>query len=265
MTDDLPVGDLAAVLRGLLAAASPDLFGGATPAVTLALADESTIFGSAPHNDPFAPRRESRREDFPFHPQQPHGPYRLGTPPAAGPRVVRLVVNEAVAATLHDDEVDWSVAPDGQSFALTPRPHRKFAGITGVQVVYGVNAVSATLLGTSKATVSLSGGDDQVHHAADLALAVLTLNADRLLTNVRTEVHLGDYTTARRITSISLASIQTVVTGNDQATCRLTLALSVKEEVRRALREFEGGPIVRIITPGRPVTGPVTIDPAIDA
>ena len=265
MTDDLPAGDLADVLRGLLAAASPDLFGGATPAVSVALTDESTAFGSAPQDDPFGPRRESRREDFPLDPRHAPGPYRLAMPPAAGPRVVRLVVNEAVAATLHDDEVDWTVQPDGQSFLLTPRSHRTMTGITGVQVVYGVDAVTATLLGSGKATLSLSGADDDVSQAADLALAVLALDADRLLTNVRTEVHLGNYTTARRITSVSLSSVQTAVTGQDRATCRLALALSVKAEVRRALRESEGAPIVRILTPGRPVHGPVSIDPEVDA
>lgn len=245
---DLASGDLGDVLQALLGEASEELFDGAPPAVAVAVSEESLGLGAGARDDPVGPRRESRRESMALDPQQVLGPYRLGTPPAPGHRVVRILVGDAVVFTLNDEEVDWNVGPDQQSFLLRPRAYRSLVGATHVQVAYGVDAVATMLLGAGTATVSLSGSRPLVRRARALALAVLTLDADRLLAGVHVVAEEGDYTTSQRLTALAVTGVQTLSADGDLAICRLALDLTVQVEVRRALREGEGTPITRIST-----------------
>lgn len=260
---DLPVGDLAEVLHALLSTASPGLFAGTPPVVTLALANESLEFSANPKDNPSCVRRESRRESLALDPQHPLGPYRLSTPPA-GHRVVRLLVGDAVALTFDENEVDWSSESAGQSFALTPRRHRIRSDATHIQVVYGANAATETLLGACTTTVLLSGAAAGVHRARDLTLAVVTLDSDQLIANVRTTSQEGNYTTTQRITDLALTGVESTSGLNDTETCRLTMRLNIQLELRRALREGEGAPIIRIATPAATGSGPVVIEPELD-
>jgi hypothetical protein len=261
---DLQSGDLTDVLVALLVDASAELFGGASPAVTATVSNESLAFGTSPRNGPVGARRENRSESVALDPPHLLGPYRLSTSPAPGRRIVRVLVGDAIAFTLHDDEVAWAPA-DPDSFTLTPRPHRSLAGATHVRVDYGVDAVTAVLLGTGRAVVTLAGPPPLVERARDLALAALTLDADRLLDSVRVNRQEGDYATSRRLTEVSLAGIETAVTSDTAATSRLTLDLAVTLEVRRALREGEGTPIIRIATPGAAGTLAVAVEPEVNA
>ncbi len=260
---DVPSGDLAEVLAALLATASTELFGGATPAVAASVSTESLAFGPGPRPGPAGARRENRAQALPIDPQHPLGPYRLSTPPAPGGRVVRVLVSDATAFTLHDDEVAWA-ADDPTAFRLTPRPHRSLGGATHVRVQYAVDAVGVVLLGAGQAVITLTGAPDLVGRARDLALAVLTLDADRLLGHVQAGRAEGDYTTGRRLTELSVAGVATDLTSGTAATARLTLDVAVQVEVRRALRDGEGTPIVRIATPGTTSALALAVEPAVE-
>jgi len=261
---DLTSGDLEDVLVALLANASAELFDGSPPAVATSVSRESLTFGTGPRHGPVGVRRESRTESMAIDPQHLEGPYRLQTSPAPGRRVVRVLIGEAVAFTLRDEEVSWS-PDDPAEFTLAPRPLRSFAGASSVRVDFGVDAVATALLGTGQAVVSLKGPPALVERAGDLALAVLTLEADQLLTHVTTSRDEGDYTTTRRLTELAVVDIETASTSDTAAVASMTLEIAATLDVRRALREGEGTPIIRIATPGAAGTSAVAVEPQVDA
>ncbi len=101
--------------------------------------------------------------------------------------------------------------------------------------------------------------------AAHCALAVLTLEADQLLTHVTTSRDEGDYGTTRRLTELSVVGLETVSTSDSAAVASTTLEIAATLEVRRALRESEGTPIIRVATPGAVGTSAVAVEPQVDA
>jgi len=258
---DLPTGELIDVLGAALAAASPELFGG-SPRVTLSVAADTLLLAEAAPGTSGGVHRESRSERLDLDPQHPDGPYRTTVAPAAGPRLVRALVGDAVAFSFHDDEVAWSPS-DPQSFTLAPPPNRSLADLTGLQVVYAVNAVSAATAGEGKVTLALTGAPPDVYRARDLALALLALEADALLAHVQTTRREGDYTITQRATGLTVVSVELASPSADALVCSLVVGLQRQVEVERALRDGEGAPISRILTPGATGTGPVIVDPAL--
>jgi len=258
---DLPTGELIEVLGAALAAASPELFGGSPARVVLSVvADTLLLAGAAPGAD--GVHRESHSERLDLDPQHPHGPYRIAVAPAPGPRLVRALVGDVVAFSFHDDEVAWSPS-EPQSFTLNPRAARSVVDVTGLRVVYAVNAVSAATAGTGKVTLALAGPSSDVYRARDLALAVLALDADVLLAHAQTTRREGDYTITQRATGLTVVSVELAASAADTLECRLVVDLQRQVEVERAMRDGEGTPISRILSPGATGTGPVVVDPAL--
>ncbi|MGZ4435346.1 MAG: hypothetical protein ACXVW7_17235 [Trebonia sp.] len=258
---DLPTGELIDVLGAALAAASAELFGGSPARVTLSVVADTLLLAEA------APgaggvRRESQSERLDLDPQHPNGPYRTAFVPAPGARLVRALVGDAVAFSFRDDEVAWSPS-EPQSFTLTPRPNRLLAGVTGLRVMYAVNAVSATTAGLGKVTLALAGASSDVYRARDLALAVLALEADVLLAHVETTRREGDYTTTQRATGLTVVSVELMESAADALSCRLVVDLQREVKAERALRDGEGTPISRILSPGATGTGPVIVAPVL--
>lgn len=258
---DLPMGELVDVLGAALAAASPELFGGSPARVTLSVAADTLVLaGAAPGAG--GVHRESRADQLVFNPQHPVGPYRTAVVPAPGPRVVRALVGDAMAFSFRDDEIAWSSA-DPQSFSLDPRATRTLAEVTGLSVVYAVNAVSAATAGLGKVTLALAGASSDVYRARDLTLALLALEAEPLAERVQTTRSEGDYTITQRATGLAVVSAELSASAADSLVCQLDLTLQRQVEVQRALRDGEGTPISRILTPGAAGTGPVAVDPAL--
>ncbi|TQM61956.1 hypothetical protein [Humibacillus xanthopallidus] len=263
---DLASGDLEDVVVALLVNASAELFGGSPPAVAVSVSRESVTLRNSPPHGPVGVRRESHAESLTFDPEHLEGPYRLQTPPAPGGRVVRVLIDDAIAFTLRDEEVSWT-PNDLTEFTLSPRPHRSFAGATSVRVDFGLDAVTVMLLGTGKAVISLTGPPALVERAANLALAVLTLETDQLLALVTTSGDEGDYTTRRRLTELAVVEIElaSVTDSATVAVARMTLELATTFEVRRALREGEGTPIIRVASPGAPGASAVAVEAQVEA
>jgi hypothetical protein len=258
---DLPTGELIDVLGAALAAASPELFGGSPARVTTSVvADTLQLAEVAPGAG--GVHRENRSERLDLDPQHPDGPYLTAVAPAPGPRLVRALVGDAVAFSFHDDEVAWSPT-EPQSFTLNPRASRSLVDVTGLRAVYAVNAVSAATAGLGKVTLALAGAPPDTYRARDLALAVLALEADVLIAHVQTTRREGDYTITQRVTGLTVVSVELAASAAGALACRLVVDLKRRVEVERALRDGEGTPISRILSPGATRTGPVAVDPAL--
>ncbi len=259
---DLQTGEFIDVLAAALAAASPELFGGSPARVTLSVEADTLLLAEAAPGTSGGVHRESRSERLDLDPQHPDGPYLTAVAPAPGPRLVRALAGDAVAFSFRDDEVTWSPS-EPRSFTLRPRPARSLADVTGLRVVYAVNAVSAATAGLEKVTLALAGAPPDVYRARDLALAVLALEADDLLAHVQTARREGDYTVTQRATGLAVVSVELAAPAADALVCRLVVDLQRQVEVERALRDGEGTPIARILTPGATGTAPVAITPAL--
>src|SRR5689334_24580768 len=110
-------------LRTLLVDALPGLFGGASPAVGLALAgDLLAIDPQSADADAGAPTPDDRIDVFALDPN-PDARDALTQPPYRGPRRVRLTTDAGDALALRGEEVAWD-ALDQRVFQLRLRPAR---------------------------------------------------------------------------------------------------------------------------------------------
>ncbi|MGW5361464.1 hypothetical protein [Actinopolymorpha pittospori] len=265
MAQQLPTGDLTTVLRTFLGEVSPDLFGGTPPAVDIRTAVDSLTFLTSPRHHEAGPHRESRTEVLPLDPDNPVGPYELAGTASTGPRTIRLRSNEAVVTVLHPDEVVWDGTEAGPAFTLSPRRHRRFDGITHLQVTYGATAVATTMGGRDDVTLELSGQQGPLARARALLIAVLGVENDRILSSVRLTTVEGDYQTTVRAKSLSVTTMDDTAATDGARTLQVSVTMDVDIDVRRTLRPDEGTPIARIASPGSVGTGAVSVDPLVDA
>jgi hypothetical protein len=258
-------GNLDTVVKDLLQAALPGLFGGTDPPVKL------TIFNVQFEVDPQSadamaskPRPEDCTDDFPFDLNNPAGPYTLTQPPYPGPRRVYMTTDFLHdRIPLRDSEVLWDEV-DSRKFSLALRPTRELANITGVQVLYGVTAVFSTIGAVQTLNVQLQSSEVvKLEHAEVLALGVIELNRQFLVDKAQATYEEGNYGAAIEIKHLKLVK----GTSPNADTRLLTLQVDLELKANRALAEEEGKPIKRIRTPGRPVdpNRPINIDFEVEA
>jgi hypothetical protein len=256
-------GDLAEALTTLLTQALPGLLGGDSPPVRLSVT--GGLFDVDPRSADAAasePRPDDRTDEFPFDPASPGGPYTLTQPPYPGPRRVRLVTADGDRLPLREDEVVWD-GSDPRRFSLAPRPGRDLASVARVQVLYGVTAVFTTVKTADTVLVQLQAaeaGSAALEQAEALVVAVIALNRQQLVDEARRTYEEGDYGATTELKGLALLK------GTSPAADTRLLTLQAEAEVKatRALRDDEGRPIVRILTPGRPVDPSRPIDIRID-
>jgi hypothetical protein len=87
-----------------------------------------------------------------------------------------------------------------------------------------------------------------VRRARDLALALLTTDAERVVAGARSIVDEGGYRTSHEVTSLTVTAVETQLAG-DAATARITLHLDTVIETSRAAREGESVTASAISTP----------------
>lgn len=250
--------DFDTVVRELLAEALPQVFGGDPPAVTVAVRDDGLELTPGDEDGDVGPRSEDRSELLPFDPQAATGPYEVAVRPS-GRVIVRLVADGAVVATLRDEEVVWD--PGGLArFTLAPLPHRDLGDVDELAVRYAVTAVATRLRGTRSVALVLTGDDALLGDARALAVAVLALDAPRLVADTRSVVERDGRSTTETLRALEVMGLPPA---DDSA--EVALRLLVDLELRRALREDEGIPITRVLTPGTQATGPVAVEPRVDA
>jgi hypothetical protein len=254
-------GNLAAAIITLLAGALPDLLGGPTPPVALAVAGD--IFDVDPDSADAtagAPRPDDRVDTFAFDPATPAGPYTLAQPPYPGPRRVWLTTEAGDRFALRADEVVWDKV-DSRILHLQLRLTRSLTGITGLRVLYGVTAIFTKLKGIETLTISLQSGEAaQLLEAEALAIAVLQLNREQLISQAAASYSGGDYGAAVDVKSLALLS-----GGRPADDIRLlTLKAAFELKATRALADDEGIPIRRILTPGRTTPPDRPVDIVID-
>jgi hypothetical protein len=255
--------ELEVALASLLQASLPGLFGGATPVVRLTVATDATEIlareAEAVVGDPRGdPRPADQVDELPFDRTKPAGPYTLSLAPYPGPRRVRLVSPGGVTP-LGDAEVEWGQV-DPRKLILHPSAGRDLSTVTGVEVLYGVTAVFATV--ATRRTFGLSldaqpANTSRLAGAVALALSVIELNREALTAAASVTYGGGDYGASSTIKRLRMVG----VTAPKSTTRLLTLQADATLTLKRALREFEGAPIEHIRTPGRaPGGGPVEID-----
>ena len=99
-------GNLDQALRALIVDALPGLFGGELPPVQLEVVGQRfTVDPESADAAASEPRPDDRRDEFPYNPEAPAGPYTLTQPPYPGPRRVRLAADGGGHLTLREDEV----------------------------------------------------------------------------------------------------------------------------------------------------------------
>ena len=253
---------ITAALNDLLVKSLPDLFGGATPAVKIAVTegefDVDATYAEVSVSDP---RPDDRTEELPFDPANPTGPYTLAQPPAAGPRRVSLATATGERAALGEDEIVWDGA-DPRKFTLKLRPSRDPQRFQTLHVLYSIVAVYTRLRGRQTLSARLQPTDAaRLEEILALALGVVALNRQALMDATR-----SDYAGNGYGSHIGVASLQ--IKGAAYAADSVTLLLSAEVELKaeRALAPDEGQPILRIITAGRTTgqTHPVDIDVELD-
>lgn len=247
-------------LRSLLVDALPGLFGGASPAVRLALAgDVLTIDPQSMEATAGAPMPDDRRDQFTFNPDLDTR-YTLTQPPYPGPRRVRLTTDAGDALALRDDEVAWDSA-DARVFQLRPRPTRDLTGMTGVQVLYGITAIFSKLKALRTLSFDMTADDEtRLEQAEALVIAVATLDRERFASVARATYTDGDYGADIEVKSLKLQRGER----QENGARRLTLAAELELKVRRALAEDEGRPIRTIRTPGLPEDPERPVDVRVD-
>jgi hypothetical protein len=253
-------GPIDATLRALLVDALPGLFGGATPAVQLAVTPQELVV------DPLSadaaaglPAPDDRLDRFPLRADSPNGPYTLTQPPYPGPRRVRLLTGAGEPVALRADEVAWDAA-DARVFSLAPRATRSLEGFSDVQVLYGVTAVFAKLKATQTLAVELRAADAALLARAEaLSLAALTLNRQRVVDESGAVYEDGDYAA-----EVAAGSLRLLRSEREDGLARLHLVAELELKVRRALADDEGRPIRRIATPGRPADPERPVDIRVD-
>lgn len=255
-------GQLDEALLALLRAALPTLLGGATPAVQAAVVPAAfTIDPASADAEAGQPRTDSATDLLPFVPATPAGPYLLSRPPDTSLRKLRLTNADGDLFALQDAEVQWDRL-EPRRFTLALKPGRELAGITGVQVLYGVTAVYATLAYTLDLAVTLASPDAAaLERAQALALAVLALHRGALAADGTGSEAADAYQARLTIKALHLL-------GGDAPSAsqrRLNLRAEVELKGVRALEDGEGAPIVRVRSPGADGDRPVDLIVHVDA
>lgn len=274
-------GNLDEAIVTLLKDSLPGLLGGAQPPVTVAV--QTDTFATDPKGAD-ALTSEPRADDFSdqfafdpagvvFDPQDPaYDPaalprFTLSKPPYPGPRRVRLVTGAGDRIALGDREVIWDEV-ESRRFTLAPARTRDLAGVTAVQVLYGVIAVFTMVKFSQVLSVVLEGADaGQLDRCEALATGVIELNRQALLDASAATYDDGDYGAGVKTNSFKLLAGNRLGGGSGANQRRLVYTAEVELKITRALHDDEGRPIVRIRTPGRPVDPqrPVDVEIGVDA
>lgn len=270
-------GNLEGAIRTLLVEALPGLLGGTAPPVAL-LVESEHFAAAANESEPQTsePRPDDQIDQFALDPSalvlDPVDPaydpaalpaFTLTRPPYPGPRRVRLLTEAGDRVPLQESEVQWGEV-DTRRMALMLAPSRDLAGVTGVEVLYGVVAVFTTLKLRQTLHLQFSAPNvGQLERCTALAIGALELNRSALLDGSAATFGDGEYTTSIKITSLRLLEGSSP-SGEAR---RLVYEAEIELKSTRALRSDEGRPIARIRTPGRPVDGarPVDIVVGVDA
>jgi hypothetical protein len=253
-------GGLPEALETLLTSSLPGLFGGGAVGLNvvgglLEIDQEQSADATASE-----PRPDDRTDDLEFDPEDPAGPYTLTQPPYPGPRRVWLITGADDRLALRPEEVIWD-RTNPRNFSLALRPHRDVFAVTGVRVLYGVAAVYTKVKAVQTLDVRLETSDASLlERAESLVVAVIQLNRQRLADDARARYEDGDYEVIVELKNVGLVR----GTRPDDETRALTLRAELELKVGRALREDEGVPIERILTPGRPPDPDRPIDVHID-
>ena len=254
-------GNLDEAITSLLQTALPGFFSGDPPPVGLTVT--RGLFEVDPNSAESVagePRPDDRSDSFPFDPENPPASFTLSRPPYPGPRRVRLTTDNGDRVPLKPDEVVWD-AVDSRIFSLNLRPNRELAGVTGVQVLYGVVAIFTTLKADQTLTILLQTADAaQLEQAEALAIGVVELNRQSLIDQAPAAYSGGDYGAAITVKNFKL--VQSHPPADDQR--QLTYLAEIELKATRALREDEGRPITHIRTPGRPLDPDRAVDVHID-
>lgn len=252
------LGNLETVLTQLLRESLPNLVGGSSPPVQLAL--HATQFQVDPESlDATAgePRPDDRTDRLPFDEAQPEGPYHLTQDPYPGPRRVRLVLDGGDRLPVRDDEVRWDVVNPRQ-FELQLRPTRAHLdSVTEVQVLYSITAVFTKLKLMQHLTLELESANIALLDQAEtLVLAAIALNRQQVMDAAQTRYQSGSYEAVLDTKSLTvLKGVQ-----SSPSTRQLFIDAALELKAARALHDTEGQPITRILSPGRPSTGDRPID-----
>lgn len=252
---------LGPALQDLLVHALPDLLDGTAPSVGLSVqVEEIHLDGTPPDRAAAEPRAEDRREELPFDPDEPAGPYTLAWPVLPGPRHVWLVTDDGGRDRLGDEEVRWD-EEDLRVFSLELSGSREMSHVRSVAVLARVAVVRVGLTGTRTLVLNLESNDPEELAAAEvLVVGVLALNRQSLIDRSAAIHEDGDYGMEVRLDAL------TVLHGDrpDERTRRLVLRADLELTATRALREDEGQPIERIASPGAPDERPVAVRIGVD-
>jgi hypothetical protein len=254
-------GQLDEALVALLKSALPGLFGGAPPLVSAsASAGDFVLDASSQDAQASEPRPDDRTDQLPFNAGAPAGPYLLTQSPDTGARRVWLTTDLGDRIALAASEVMFdSVEP--RRFTLQLRPERDLAGVTGVQVLYGVTAVFAKLKLTQSLALALQSADVAALDKAEaLAVAVIALNRPQLVAAGNDALRESDYGA-----QIEIKTLHITKGGSPGAGMRrLELSADIEVKATRALFEGEGAPILRIRSPGSTAGPARPVDVKID-
>ena len=131
-------------------------------------------------------------------------------------------------------------------------------------MLYGVTAVYTKVKAQQTLTVQIESTEGKAPEQAEaLVVAVIALNRQHLIDVSRATYRDGDYGAQVEVKSLTLESGSRPA--DDQRL--LTVLAEVELKASRALREDEGRPIERILSPGRPETSnrPIDIEIEVDA
>lgn len=233
--------------HNLLKEALPDLFDGEAAPVAVTFPSHEWDFDPS-SADPTAgePAQDDARDLLPFHPEAPQGPYSLERPPYSGPKRVYLRGPQGDRSLLGPAEVQWNPLDSG-AFTLSPKPSRLLSPFTQVEVLYGVTAVFTKLKTLHRLPVHFLAQDaEQAEEGEALALAVFALNRPALMKDGAFTHAGGGYGIQGEIKGLKLRKGDASAPGER----RLFLEAEAEMKVSRALREDEGRPIERILSPG---------------
>lgn len=245
----------------LLKTSFPDVFDGTPAPIGLEFGNPGwTLDASSADATAGEPGQDDASDLLAFDAAHLAGPYTLSRPPYPGPRRVYLRTEDGGRQALGPAEVQWD-AVNPRAFTLQLRPTRVLTGVTQVEVLYGVTAVSTVLKSRHALSVRMTGSDEAaLERAESLALAAFALNRDAVMTAGAFTHTGGDYTATGTIKGLKLLR-GAVSPGVSR---ELILDAEVELKVGRALAEDEGRPILRIVSPGKTPGGDRKVDIDID-
>lgn len=256
-------GSLAAGLKNWLIDALPDHLGGASPPVALSvIAEALTLDAVTLDPNASAPRPQDQTDDIPW--TGVDDTYTLTQPPYPGPVRVRLVLAQGAPVTLRPDEVRFDSA-NPQQFTLHVRPNHAALTPVAVRVQYGVVAVNTEMRAVQVLGLHLRGeAEAALDAAAALALGALQLNMHDLTEGLAGAHADGLYSVEMRLLRLQLGGITRPAPAERVVQLQAEMVLTAS----RTLRQDEGTPIQRVVTPGStPETDQrvVSIEPEVDA